>query len=81
MIDGYGRLIIGEILDAIGRVFRVQRFICKKQDFTEMVAGKGFKYFLTNQIGGFDHPFFMRCKPCLTVAFCKLDILGSRVFI
>jgi hypothetical protein len=47
MIDGYGRLIIGEILDAIGRVFRPIRFICKKQDFTEMAAGKGFKLSLT----------------------------------
>lgn len=53
MIGGYGGLIIGEILDGIGRVFRAIRFICKKQDFTEMVAGKGFKYFLTNQIVGF----------------------------
>jgi len=58
MIDGYGRVIIGEILDGIGRVFRAIRFICKKQDFTEMVAGKGFKYFLTNQIGGFFQSVF-----------------------
>ena len=49
MIDGYGRLIIGEILDAIGRVFRVFRFIRKNHGFTEMIAGKGFKLSLTFQ--------------------------------